>query len=214
MTYVDIAIADRQPVYRLGLRQAFEATEGLSIVSECSQGDVVWREICSKSPDVCVVASDLKKITVRDLIERIKQHEIRTRMIVLMTMRDPSAGQALIHHGVYGVMMRSASIDELLAGVRSVAAGAIFVSPDMVQSLKNDWKSKTSPDNPYGLSEREVAVLRQIADGAYNKEIASLFNISVRTVETHRQNLKLKIGVRKATELTRVAIQMGLVSSD
>ncbi|WP_103258073.1 LuxR C-terminal-related transcriptional regulator [Tabrizicola aquatica] len=214
MKAASIAIADQQPIFRLGLKQAIEASSGLDTIAEASTGDVAWRHIHTKKPDVAVLSADIEKIGPRDIAERIRQHGLSTRLIVLLTRADPAASQALLHHGVAGVMRRCASVDSLMAGIHSVCAGGVYVSSDLVNCMSSDWRTKTSLDNPYGLTQREVAVLAQIADGLSNKQIANLFNISLRTVESHRQNLKLKTGATKASSMALIAMRMGLVSAD
>lgn len=214
MKAASIAIADQQPIFRLGLKQAIEASHSLDTVAEASTGDVAWRHIHTKRPDIAVLSADIEKIGPRDIAERIRQNGLETRLIVLLTRADPAASQALIHHGVVGVMRRCASVEELMAGIHSVRAGGVYVSSDLVNCIASDWRAKTSLDNPYGLTQRETAVLARIAEGLSNKQIASLFNISLRTVESHRQNLKLKTGANKASSMALVAMRMGLVSQD
>lgn len=214
MRMASITIADQQPIFRLGLKQAIEASGNLDTVAEAATGDMAWRIIHSKRPDIAVLSADIEKISPRDIADRIRQNGLRTRLIVLLNRADPAASQALIHHGVVGVMRRCASIAELMAGIHSVTAGGVYVSADLVNCISSDWKAKTSLQNPYGLTQREIAVLSQIAEGMSNKQIASLFNISLRTVESHRQNLKLKTGANKASSMTVIAMRMGLISAD
>lgn len=200
-------------MFRQGLRSIIDQLL-IATVAESGSGDITWRDICRHKPSVAIVSSDIKKLKVRELADRIRGGGISTRLLVMMKQNDAAAVHAFLDYGAHGVLSNAATQIEIAEAIETVLRHEIYVSPSLRGPSQEAALATDQAANPHALSEREICVLRLVAQGASNKVIASKLGISIRTVESHRYHLRLKTGVRTSSELALVALRMKLISMD
>lgn len=206
---IRIVLADGHTMFRQGLAPLLEAQPDLLPVAQAGDGPQAWRLIETLRPDLAVLDANLEGLTACEIAARAKDAGVPTRILLLITREDPctllAAGQA----GIAGVVLKGGTVEELIAGLRTLAAGESRVSPSLQQRL-DDLKRKGRA--PAALSSREREVVRLAALGNSSKHIARALDISPRTVDTYRRRLMTKLDLRNLADLVRYACRTGMVS--
>jgi two-component system, NarL family, response regulator NreC len=206
---VRVVIADDHTVVRQGLRLLLNAEPWLRVVAEA--GDVAEAERAVKLHRPNVLVLDLNMGTEISLpaIPRIREHSVGTAIVVLTMQDDPAFARQALQAGASGFVLKEAADEELLEAVREAANGGTYLNPRLGARMA---AAPPTPEGPPGdLTEREVDVLRLIALGHTNSEIAGQLYLSVRTVETHRAHIQQKLRRTSRAELVRYALEHGLV---
>jgi RNA polymerase sigma factor (sigma-70 family) len=194
---ISVLLADDHTLVRDGVRRILSAAGDITVVAEVGDGEAAARETVERRPDVAVLDITMPKGGGLEAARQIRARAPETRILNLV--KDAAAG-------------------ELVQAVREVCAGNSYYSPAVSQQLSDLLRRKLEGEEVQNalerLSPREREVLRQIADGATNKEIAQALGISVRTVETHRDSLMKKVGIKTVAGLTRLALRSGLISDE
>jgi two-component system response regulator NreC len=207
---IRIVIADDHSVVRRGLRQLLEAEVGLEIVAEAGDVDSARRYVRGHHPDVLVLDLNMPGGSSLDAIPIIRQESPDTQIVVLTMQNEPAYARQALSSGVLGYVLKDAADAELVQAIRAAAAGDSYLNPRLGAKLA----AEPLPGPPDGLSEREVEVLRMIALGHTNTQIAEQLYLSVRTVETHRAHIQQKLGLADRSELVRYALDRGLVKTE
>jgi DNA-binding NarL/FixJ family response regulator len=214
---IRVVIADDHAVVREGIRGVLGTEAEFEIVGEAVNGSEAV-SLCGKlEPDVIILDLSMPELSGFEAAERIRSTMEATRILILSIHDHEEYVARSIRAGAHGYLRKDSSPAELRAAVRSIAQGnSYFASPDARALFASAASNALSP-LPGGFSEltsREREVLSEIARGRSNKEIAAQFNISVRTVESHRETLMRKLGIRGTAALTRFAIAHGLPGQD
>jgi two-component system, NarL family, response regulator NreC len=204
-----IVIADDHSVVRRGLRQVLEADSGLEVVAEAEDVESARRYVRGHKPDVLVLDLNMPGGSSLDAIPEIRAESPDTQIVILTMQDEPAYARQALAAGVMGYVLKEAADAELVEAVRRAAAGDTYLNPRLGARLA----AEPPPGPPDGLSEREVEVLRMIALGHTNAEIADQLYLSVRTVETHRAHIQQKLRLATRAELVRYALDHGLVTS-
>jgi two-component system response regulator NreC len=204
-----IVIADDHSVVRRGLRQLLEDEEGLEIVAEAEDLDGARRYVLGHKPDVLVLDLNMPGGSSLEAIPQIRADSPETQIVILTMQNEPAYAREALSAGVLGYVLKEAADDELVEAVRRAAAGDTFLNPRLGARVA----AEPPPGPPDGLSEREVEVLRMIALGHTNAEIAESLYLSVRTVETHRAHIQQKLRLGSRAELVRYALDHRLVKA-
>jgi two-component system response regulator NreC len=204
-----IVIADDHSVVRRGLRQLLEDEEGLEIVAEAEDLDGARRYVLGHKPDVLVLDLNMPGGSSLEAIPQIRADSPETQIVILTMQNEPAYAREALSAGVLGYVLKEAADDELVEAVRRAAAGDTFLNPRLGARVA----AEPPPGPPDGLSEREVEVLRMIALGHTNAEIAESLYLSVRTVETHRAHIQQKLRLGSRAELVRYALDHHLVQA-
>ncbi|HUE29048.1 MAG TPA: response regulator transcription factor [Solirubrobacteraceae bacterium] len=204
-----IVIADDHSVVRRGLRQLLEDEAGLEVVAEADDVDGARRYVRGHKPDVLVLDLNMPGGSSLDAIPEIRAEAPDTQIVVLTMQNEPAYARQALAHGVMGYVLKEAADEELVEAVRRAAAGDTYLNPRLGARVA----AEPPPGPPDGLTEREVEVLRMIALGHTNAEIATDLYLSVRTVETHRAHIQQKLRVGTRSELVRYALDHGLVAA-
>ncbi len=207
---IRIVIADDHPVVRRGLRQLLEAEAGLEIVAEAGDVDSARQYVRGHHPDVLVLDLNMPGGSSLDAIPIIRQESPDTQIVVLTMQNEPAYARQALSSGALGYVLKDAADAELVQAIRAAAQGDSYLNPRLGAKLA----AEPPPGPPDGLSEREVEVLRMIALGHTNAQIAEQLYLSVRTVETHRAHIQQKLGLGDRSELVRYALDRGLVKSE
>lgn len=205
---IRVVIVDDHAVVRRGLKQVLDAEEGFDVVAEAEDLDSARRYVRGHHPDVLVLDLNLPEGLSLPAIPDIRAEHPDTQIVVLTMQNEPAYAREALAHGALGYVLKEAAEDELVEAVRRAAAGEPYLNPRLGARVA----AEPPPGPPDGLSEREVEVLRMIALGHTNAEIAEELYLSVRTVETHRAHIQQKLRLTARSELVRYALDHGLVS--
>jgi two-component system, NarL family, response regulator NreC len=203
-----IVIADDHTVVRRALRLLLEEERGFKVVAEAEDAESAVRYVRGHKPTVLILDLNMPGQPSMEAIPEIREASPETRIVVLTMQQEPGFARQALQLGVLGYVLKEAADDELVQAVRSAAVGETYLQPALGARLAAEPVS-TKRD----LSERETDVLRLIALGHTNAEIAGMLFISVRTVETHRAHIQQKLGVSTRAELVHSALTRGLVET-
>jgi two-component system, NarL family, response regulator NreC len=203
---IRIVLADDHAVVRRGLRLLLDGEAGFEVVAEAGDVDGARRYVRGHHPAVLVLDLNMPGGSSLDAIPEIRSESPETQIVVL-TMKDaPEFARQALAGGAIGYVLKEAADSELLEAVRRAAAGQAYLTPSLGARVAAEPSGP--PDD---LSERELGVLRLIALGHTNTEIAEQLYLSVRTVETHRAHLQQTLQLNSRAELVRYALERGLV---
>jgi two-component system response regulator NreC len=206
---ISIVLADDHTVVRRALRMLLEEEPGFEVVAEAEDADGAVRYLRGHKPDVLILDLNMPGRPSLEAIPDMREASPETKIVVLTMQKEPAFARQALQLGVLGYVLKEAADDELVQAVRSAAAGDTYLQPALGARLAAEPATAAASD----LSERETDVLRLIALGHTNAEIAEKLFISVRTVETHRAHIQQKLGVSSRAELVRSALSRGLVET-
>ena len=210
---ITIVLADDHAVVRAGLRLVLEREAGLEVVSEVGEAEAAVRTVLGHKPSVVILDLNMPgDLTSLGAIPLITEASPRTGIVVLTMQDDPQFARRALRAGAAGYVLKDAADNELVEAVRRVAAGGTYLNPTLGAALAAEPPEAQGP--PDDLTEREVEVLRLIALGHTNAEIAEQLFLSVRTVETHRAHIQQKLDRTSRAELVRYALDHGLLGSE
>jgi two-component system response regulator NreC len=204
---ISIVLADDHTLVRKALRMLLEAEPGFEVVAEAEDADGAVRYLRGHKPDVLILDLNMPGRPSLEAIGDMREASPETKIVMLTMQQEPAFARQALQQGVLGYVLKEAANDELVQAVRSAAAGDTYLQPALGARLAAEPEAATD------LSERETDVLRLIALGHTNAEIAAKLFISVRTVETHRAHIQQKLGVSSRAELVRCALSRGLVET-
>jgi two-component system response regulator NreC len=210
---IRILIADDHGVLRAGLRVLLNAERDMQVVGEAAAGQETLRLASELHPDVVLLDLSMPDLSGIEVTRRLKATLPETRVLILTLHEDDRLLREAMQVGAAGYIIKRAVETELINAVRVVWRGDLYIHPAMTRALLKDMVPSPSagkqPVEP--LTPRDVEVLRLIAQGYTNREVAEALDISVRTVESHRANIMGKLGLRGRAELVRYAREHGLI---
>lgn len=205
-----IVVADDHQVVRSGLRMLLDAQPDLEVVAETGDVPATLRSVKGHRPRVLILDLNMPGEPSLPAIPSLREASPETSIVVLTMQDDPAFAREALQAGALGYVLKEAADVELVRAVRLAAEGRTYLHPELGARLA----AEPSRDHarPDGLTERELDVLRLIALGHTNAEIASMLFLSVRTVESHRANMQQKLGLSTRAQLVRYAIDRGLLA--
>lgn len=215
---IRVLLVDDHTVVREALASLLALDPHISVVGEAGTGAEALRLIDALQPDVVLLDLSLPGLHGTDVIRQAKLRYPRVKCLVLTVHASEPIVRAAFHAGAAGYLLKEASHTELKSAIYSVAQGHVYVSPMIADAVVGGYLEKPSQGDseptPWNhLSDREREVLKLVAEGYSNKEIAEDLHISVRTVEKHRASLMSKLNLRTTAALTAYAIKHELVTS-
>jgi len=209
---IKVLLADDHAIVRAGLRRLVEESSDMEVVAEAADGHEAIRLIREARPDVAVIDLSMPQMDGLEVINRIHP-EFPAMPIIVLTMH---AGNQYvvraIEAGALGYITKQSAPEQLVKAIRRVAEGLRYLTHDAAESLALRFsKGRRGGSALDDLSTRELQVLRRLALGNTNREIAEAYNISIKTVDTYRFRLLKKLDLRNNAELSRFAIQHGLI---
>lgn len=206
---IDVLLVDDHAVVRQGIRDFLESDPQIRIVAEADTGATAWSLIERCPPDVAVIDIRMPGLTGIELTRRIKERRPEVRVLILSAYDDEPYIMALVRAGADGYILKTAQGDDLVRAVKRVFANKGAFDPDIAAKAV---ASLTHAGPVEALSERELDVLRRVAKGRTNREVARDLGISDRTVQGHLANMFGKLNVASRTEMVTLALQRGLVT--
>jgi two-component system, NarL family, response regulator NreC len=200
---ITIVLADDHQVVRSGLRLLLEAEDGFSVVAEAGDVPTTERRVAAYRPRVLILDLNMPGESSLAAIPRLREVAPDTEIVVLTMQSDPAFAREALRAGALGYVLKEAADGELVQAVRSAAEGRTYLNPELGARLAAEPLSSGGP--PDDLSPRETEVLRMIALGHTNSEIASRLYLSVRTVESHRAHIQQKTGRTTRADLVAYA---------
>lgn len=211
MPPIRVLIADDHAVLRAGLRMLLEAQDDIEVAGEAGDGSDVSRKAHALQPDVVLMDLTMPGPHSGEVIRQVLRACPKTRVLILTMHDDPAYLASAMAAGAAGYVVKKVADSELLLAIRAVHAGRTFV--DLTQTLRPPHALPGSDrvQQPKELSRRERDVLRLLAQGHSNQQIADHIRVSVKTVETYRTRLREKLGLRGRAELYRFAVESGIL---
>jgi len=214
-----ILIADDQALVRGGLRMILDAQPDLEVVGEAVDGRQALQQARELSPDLVLMDVRMPELDGLETTRRLLDRDPSPKVVVLTTFDLDDYVYEAIRAGASGFLLKSAPPQQLIAGIRTVMAGDALLAPEITRRLLDRFVAR--PPRPTGippefadLSERELEVLRLIADGRSNAEIAVDLYISEATVKTHVTHILTKLRLRDRVQAVALAYRTGLMDSD
>jgi DNA-binding NarL/FixJ family response regulator len=208
---VRIVVADDHDVVRQGLRMFLGLDPELEIVGEAANGAEAVALARELQPDVVVMDLLMPVMDGITATAAIRHDVPDTEVLALTSVLEDASVTGAIRAGAIGYLLKNTQADELCRAIHAAAAGQVQLSPDAAARLLREVRA---PDSPETLTERETDVLRLLAEGLANKEIARDLGIGEKTVKTHVSNILAKLGVQSRTQAALYAVQIGLVSPE
>jgi two-component system, NarL family, response regulator NreC len=206
---ITVVLADDHAVVRKGLRLLLEAAPGIHVLAEAGTVPDALRMARAHRPTVLVLDLNMPGGSSLEAIPTLRDDVPETAIVVLTMQNDPSFARQALQAGALGFVLKEAADDELLGAIRLAAEGETYLNPRLGARLAAQPIEPTGP--PDDLSDRELEVLRMIALGHTNSEIASSLYLSVRTVESHRAHIQQKTRRSTRAELVRYALEHKLI---
>jgi len=206
-----VLLADDHTLVRAGLRKILEAAPHLEVVGECANGKEALERLGLGGVDVLVLDLTMPEADGFEVLRNVEERHPDVKVLVLTMHADGEHAARAVRDGAEGYLLKDSAADDLVQGIEAVTAGRAFYSEPVQRALTQMVRTGT-PQRPADLlTERELEVLKLVAQGLSTKEIANKLFISGRTVETHRANLMRKLNVRSVALLTQLALREGLI---
>jgi DNA-binding NarL/FixJ family response regulator len=212
MNALRIFLADDHVVLREGLRSLVNAQADMNVVGEAGNGRAALLKARELQPDVIIMDVSMPDLNGIQVTERLKRDCQKIMVLVLTAHDDSGYLRQLLEVGASGYVLKKAAAEELIKAIRVVAAGGVYLDPALAGKVVGGYLGRRRlGSKPQGneISEREAEVLRLVAWGYTNKEVAGYLRISVKTVETHKANLMQKLDLKSRVEMVRYALRQG-----
>src|SRR4051794_40187984 len=207
-----IFLADDHVTVRAGLKTLLNAEPDLEVVGEAADGPTAIEGTKKHAPEVAVLDLSLPLLSGTLVARQLRQSCPETKIVALTVHEDKSYLSELLEIGAAGYVLKRAAADELISAIRQVLTGGIYIDPRLGGLLANSLlrrRASTARSGTTALSDRESEVLRLIAQGHSNKEIAARLNLSVKTIETYKTRSMEKTGLRSRIDIVRYASRHG-----
>jgi DNA-binding NarL/FixJ family response regulator len=212
---IEVCLVDDQTLVRQGIRSLLELSDSIRVIGEAIDGAQAIETIPRLKPDVVLLDMRMPGMSGLDVLNALAAKKELPPTIILTTFDDDQLVLAGLKAGARGYLLKDVSLDQLVDAVKTVADGGSLVAPMVTQRLLSGLERMhnefTSLDRPDPLTERETEILRLMAGGYSNKEIANSLGVAEGTVKNHVSNILSKLGVRDRTRAVLKAFELGIV---
>lgn len=207
-----VMLADDHPILRAGVKVLIESKPGLKVTGEASNGQELL-DLLAKSPcDMVILDLNMPIMNGIEVLEYMQIHFPRVAVLVQTTHKEKPFLKRALSKGARGYLLKEETHDKLLSGINDIRQGKRVISAEMTSLIVEDYSTDlSSPLTADLLTQREKEILNLTANGLTSKEIAERLEISARTVEAHRANIREKLGISTASELIKYAIDHNLM---
>ena len=211
---INVLLADDHSIVRAGLRRIVEESGDMAVVAEASDGREAIRLVREHRPDVAVIDISMPEIGGLEVIHRLRPEFPSLPILILTMYEEQQYAVRVIEAGAMGYITKKSVPEQLVMAIRKVHGGTRFLTEEAAEYLALHVAKGRVGKSPLDLlSARELQVLRRLALGHTNREIAQAYNISIKTVDTYRLRLLKKLELRNNAELSRFAIQNRLIDA-
>ncbi len=214
MDKISVLIVDDHAVVRQGLRTFLDLQDDIDVVGEASNGAEAVEQVRRLLPDVVLMDLEMPEMDGIEATRQVRALSPRTQVIVLTSFSDNERVFPSIKAGAIGYLLKDVSPDDLVRAVQAANRGETQLHPEVARKLINEYSNRDEKRAPAGLTERELDVLRQIARGGSNRDIAAELVISEKTVKTHVSNILSKLHLADRTQAAIYALREGLVPEE
>lgn len=210
---IRVTIVDDHSILREGVKLILEADPEIEVVGQASNGLDAVRLVTELTPDVCLMDIQMPGVDGIEATERIRRQSPATRVLVLSQIDNEAYFVRVLQVGAMGYVLKQNASDELVAAVHTVNNGHVYMTPSMASRFVQMYfrREEEKKDRSKLLTPREIDVLKGIADGLTNRQIADELSVSIKTVQTHRGNIMEKLDLHDRVELVKYALRAGLV---
>ena len=204
-----ILIVDDHPIFCLGMAELINKEPDLIVCGSESTAEKAWDMIKKHKPDLVIVDISLKETNGLDLVEEINREYPDLPSLVLSMYDESLYAERALVSGARGYIMKQKAIGQVVEALRQVLSGNVYASQTIKDKVFNRLISSGKPNEKFSLDKltnRELEIFRLIGDGLESKEIADRLNVSIKTVGTHRENIKEKFNIKHYTELVKFAV--------
>jgi DNA-binding NarL/FixJ family response regulator len=217
MARTRILIAEDHAIVREGVRALLSTADDMEVVGEAGGGEEAIQQAVTLEPDLILMDIAMPGLGGLEATLEIRKRVPRTRIIVLSQYGDPEYVKRFLKAGVSGYVLKKAAGAALVSAIRAVMRGGLVLDPEIARDalpVGGAPAEPGAPDDYDSLTDREKQVLKLVAEGRSNKEVAALLNISVKTAMSHREHVMLKLHLHNRTELIRFALRHGVIRVD
>jgi two-component system response regulator NreC len=207
---IRLVLVDDHEVVRSGLRRVLEAQPGWSVEAEAADIDRALRAVLGHKPDVLILDLNLGGVSSLEYIPELLESSPATRIVVLTMQTEPAYARDALRAGASAYVLKESAEEELVTAVKAAAEGQTYLNPRVGAMIAAEPPSNEADSD---LTDREQEILRLLALGHTNGEVADLLFLSRRTIETHRANIQRKLDLSTRAELTRYAIEHKLLDA-
>ena len=201
-----VLIVDDHPMVAEGIQSLLESYDDIVVVGTLGNGQEAVDRVKELAPDVILLDLNMPGLSGLNATEMILEERPETRIVILSMHDSPEYISTALSHGALGYILKDVPTEEIYTAIETVMAGHEY----LCTGAKGSLQPKIS-DGREALTSREQTILLELAQGQSNKDVANTLNISVRTVETHRKNIKRKLGISSTAGLTRYALEHGVL---
>jgi len=206
---IRVIIADDHVIFRQGLLKLLQSSKDIEVAGEAGTGPETMNLVTSEKPDIAILDISMPGFDGFEILQRMQSQDIHTKVIFLTMYKDTLMARKALQAGASGYILKDNAFADLLYAISTVSSGGTFISPSVSRSFVK--ASDAEERESQFLTLRESEVLKLIASGLTNKQIADKLFISIKTVETHRKNIMQKLDVHTIADLVKYTIKTDLL---
>jgi DNA-binding NarL/FixJ family response regulator len=214
---IRVLVADDHTLVRDGVRALLAGAGDITVVAEAGDGRDAIDKAAATRPDVVLLDIAMPGLGGLESVPELRRAVPNARIIILTQYAQPEYVRRFLHLGVAGYVLKKAATAELIAAIRAVHRGGLVVDPAVAADVLADvgrGRAQTTADPYDSLTDRERQVLKLVAEGRSNKEVAAFLDISVKTAMSHREHVMQKLDLHNRTDLMRFAMRRGLIPEE
>jgi DNA-binding NarL/FixJ family response regulator len=212
MARIRILIADDHTLFRHGIRNLLAAESDMEVVGEASNAAEVVELVPQARPDAVLMDIGMPGLTSFEAARQLRKEHPGIRVVFLSMYDDEDYVAECVEIGAAGYVLKDSPVDQLLTAIREVSRGGTFLTPRLLSRLVDGFRMNGRGGRPLGaLTKREREILKMLAEGRSVKEIATTFDLSVKTVDAHKFNLMRKLDIHNKAQLVQYAIQKKII---
>ena len=207
-------LADDKEIFREGLARLLDEQEHIEVVSQCSNGNQAIERVEETKPDVVLIDSNISGCGSNEATQKIKGSFPEVQVAMLTDSENEEELFSAIESGATGYLLKDMKVDDLIESIDLIGKGEVILSPPLGEKLVGKFAAmrQKEPEDQTGLTQQELEVVKLLAKGATNKEIAETLFITENTAKVHLKNILGKLGLRNRQQVVAYAVQQGLVT--